>query len=114
MTFDEVGEIAERLPGVELGTAYGAPALRVKRRFMGRLREDGETLVLRVAGLDEREMLIAMDPAAFFVTDHYRDYPYLLIRLARVRADQLTRVIENAWRALASKRLLAAGPSAQP
>jgi hypothetical protein len=50
-TFDTVREIALSLPGVEEGTSYGTAAFRVRGKFLARLREDGETLALRI-GMD--------------------------------------------------------------
>ena len=47
-TFDTVREIALSLPGVEEGTSYGTAAFRVRGKFLARLREDGETLALRI------------------------------------------------------------------
>ncbi|HEX5139945.1 MAG TPA: MmcQ/YjbR family DNA-binding protein, partial [Dehalococcoidia bacterium] len=38
MTFDDVIRLAADLPGVETGTSYGTPALRVGKKFMCRLR----------------------------------------------------------------------------
>jgi hypothetical protein len=45
-------------------------------------------------------------PDAFFITDHYRGYPMLLVRLATVEEDDLRDLPELAWRSLAPKRLL--------
>ena len=47
MTWDDVARIGLELPGVEVGSAYGTPALRVRGSFMCRVREDGETLAIR-------------------------------------------------------------------
>ncbi len=104
MTFDEVVALATALPGVEAYTAYGTPAFRVKKKFLGRLREDGDTFAVRLSGLDEREILIGIDPETYFFTDHYRDYPYVLVSLARVRPDQLAQLLRNAWRVVAPAR----------
>jgi hypothetical protein len=106
VTFETVRRLALRLPGVEEGTSYGTPALKVRGKFLLRLREDGETVALRL-GFDEREMLMKADPEAFFLTDHYRNYPAVLIRLAAVDPDLLREVLEQAWRRLAPKRLVA-------
>ncbi|MGZ7033368.1 MAG: MmcQ/YjbR family DNA-binding protein, partial [Thermoanaerobaculia bacterium] len=54
VTFETVRELAHAFPGVEDGTSYGTAALRVKKKFMARLREDGDSVVFRV-GFDERE-----------------------------------------------------------
>ncbi len=48
-----------------------------------------------------------IDPQTYFMEEHYRGYPVVLLRLSRIGADALTRLIEDAWRMLAPKRLLA-------
>lgn len=95
------------LPGVEQGTSYGTPALKVRGKLLARLREDGETLVIKVTD-DVRDALISADPETFFITDHYAGYPYLLVHLASVRHDALRELIEQAWRRVAPKRVVAA------
>jgi hypothetical protein len=73
---------------------------------MARLKEDGGTLVIRT-DFDTREALMAADPETFYITDHYRGYPAILVRLANVDPGDLRRLLEEAWRRGASKRLLA-------
>lgn len=107
MTLDTVRELALALPGVEEGLSYGTPAFRVGKKLLARLHEDGETLVLKV-DLLVRDSLLVADPDAFFITDHYQDYPYMLVRLATVRREPLRGLLDAAWRSLAPKRLLAA------
>jgi hypothetical protein len=104
-TWTAVCRLALKLPGVEQGTCYGTPALRVRKKFLARLKEDGESVAIRIDFAD-REVLLDLDPAAFYLTDHYRPYPAMLIRLKLVRRDMLGRILEQAWRSQASKRLL--------
>ena len=104
-TYDEVRQIALTFPGVSEGHAYGTPSLHVGRKFLARLREDDETLVLKVA-LDERDSLLNRAPDAFFLTEHYRAHPYVLVNLLAVESGTLQRLIEQAWRMTASKRAI--------
>jgi hypothetical protein len=106
MTFDAVRRIALALPGVEEGTAYGTPAFRIRGKFLARLREDGESLAIK-CGFDERDLRLQADPRTFFVTDHYRGYPTVLVRLSAVSTATLGEVLEQAWRLSAPKRLVA-------
>jgi hypothetical protein len=106
VTFAAVRKLALALPGVEEGTSYGTPAFKVRGKLLARLREDGETLVLRV-GFDLRDLLMNADPETFFVTDHYLGYPYVLVRLPRVARTRLRDVLEDAWKHSAPKTLLA-------
>ena len=112
MEFEEVRQIAVALPGVEEGTSYGTPALRVKGKLLARLREDGETLVLKVDPF-ERDHLLEARPEIYFLTDHYRGYPMVLMRLAAADPEELGNLLEQAWRALAPRRLLSSYDTAR-
>lgn len=100
VTFETVRALMSALPGVEEGLSYGTPGFKVKGRFLARLKEDGESLVLRI-GFLEREALMESTPGVFYITDHYRNYPAVLIRLPKVRKDLLGRVLEEGWREVA-------------
>lgn len=99
------------LPGVEERLCYGTPALYAGKKLVARIKEDGGTLVVSVER-DEREALMAADPEAFFFTDHYKDYDYVLVRLDRVDPKLLASVLEGAWRRRASAKLRRATPAA--
>ena len=105
--YRRVCAIALALPGVEESTSYGTPSLKVKGKIMSRLRTEAEgALALRCDFLD-RQILLQADPRAFFITDHYLNYPMILVRLYRVRRSALPDLIERAWRMVAPPRLIA-------
>jgi hypothetical protein len=83
VTFRTVRRLALALPGVEEGTSYGTPAFRVRGNFLARMWEDGETLVVN-CGDDARDLRLEADPDTYFVTDHYRGHPIVLVRLEKV------------------------------
>ena len=97
-----------RLPEVEEGTWFRTPCLRVRKKSFCRMKEDGETLVVRVVDLEDKEALLRSDPEVFFTTPHYDGYAYVLVRLARADPAMLAELIEDAWRLSAPKRVLAA------
>ena len=105
LTWPGVTAMAMRLPGMEISQSYGTPSLKVKGKFMSRLKEDGETLVLR-ASFVVRDHLIRTWPATFYITDHYRDYPSVLIHISTVDRAVLEQLIEDAWRETAPKKLV--------
>ena len=105
-TYDTVRELALLLPGVAERTSYGTPALKVRGALFVRLKEDGESIVLRSDAFD-REHLMATSPDIFFITDHYRDYPWVLVRFALTTRAQLRELLEDAWRRVAPKALIA-------
>ena len=106
-TWEDVIEIGLRFPGVEVTTSYGTPALKVKSKFMCRLRTAPDALVMRVTDLGEREALLQGQPDAFFTTPHYDGYPAVLIRLEAVDPQELAELVEEAWRIRAPKRAIA-------
>jgi len=106
-TWDDVVAIGRGLPGVEVGTSYGTPALRVRGKGVCRLRTDPDALVVRVIDLADREALLRGRPDVFFSTPHYDGYPYVLVRLDLVDPAELAELLEDAWRLRASKRLIA-------
>jgi hypothetical protein len=85
------------LPNVTEGTSYGMPSFLLNGRFLARFRDDDTVLVLQLATIMDRDLLMQMDPRAFFFTEHYRDYPAVLIRLAEVPRALLTTVVTDSW-----------------
>ena len=103
--FEPVRRAAAGLPGVAEGISYGTPSLNIRGKFFTRLKEDGESLVLRV-DFDSRDAMLKAQPEAFYITDHYRDYPAVLVRLSAVRAKQLRELLADSWRWLAPRSLV--------
>src|SRR5438093_13039520 len=109
-TWSTLCKLAMRLPGVEQGTSYRTPALHVRKKFLARLKEDGESVAIKI-GFSDRDVLLELDPAAFYLTDHYRPYPAMLVRLKQVPRNMLEPILEQAWRWQAPKSLLAKAPT---
>ena len=86
------------LPGVEESTWYGTEALKVRGKSFCRMKEDGETLVIQVVDLEDKEALLRSDAEVFFTTPHYDGYAYVLVRLDRIGRDMLAELVEDAWR----------------
>jgi hypothetical protein len=61
-----------------------------------------DTLVVR-HGLEEREWLLEEEPETYYLTDHYRPYPLVLVRLARVNRDALSDLLSVSWRLTSMK-----------
>ena len=103
MTFDDIRKVALAWPEVEDGTSYGTAALKVRKKMLVRLKEDGDSLVMPGVPQDERDMLVESQPRIFYFTDHYRDYPMVLIRLSKASRATVEPLLRRHWRTLASK-----------
>src|SRR5437762_11444467 len=86
------------LPNVVEGRSYGMPSFLVHGRFLARFRDAETVLVLQLATIGERDVLMELDPDAYFFTEHYRNYPAVLVRLDKVAAPLLTDVVTESWR----------------
>jgi hypothetical protein len=104
MTFDDVRKFARLWPEVEDGTSYGTPALKVRKKMLARMKEDGDSLVLPGVPQDERDMLVESQPRVFYFTDHYRDYPIVLVRLSKATRAIVEPLLRRHWKTLASKK----------
>ena len=111
LLLEDVRRIALAFPGMVEGTAYGTTAFRVGKTFLARLRDEDTVLALKM-DINERDMLIEAAPSIFFLTEHYRAYPYVLVRLDACEPERLRRLFERAWRAAAPARLRAVQPKA--
>jgi hypothetical protein len=100
VTFAVARRLALALPGVVEGTSYGTPAFRIAGRYFFRLREDGESLAIKI-DFDTREALLQANPGAFFITDHYRGYPAMCVHLSAVRRPELKALLDLSWRYIA-------------
>ncbi len=102
-----VAAIGLALPGVELGTSYGRPALKLRGRMLAADGKSDAHFVLS-ATLDEIEMLKDTEPACFFQTPHYEGWPVVLVRYAEADPERITALVERAWQRGASRAQRAA------
>ncbi len=106
--WEQVCALALRYPGVEAGESHKTPAIKVKGRFLARLRTEAEGALAIRCDFVDRQILLQAAPEVFFITDHYRDYPAILVRLDRIGKAELASVIERAWRFVAPAKLVQA------
>jgi hypothetical protein len=107
VTFDVVREIGLALPDVEESTMYGSPALKVRGDLMvgmavNKSAEPG-SLGVRM-DFEQRAALLAEAPEMYYVTDHYVNYPMVLVRLSQIRVDQMRDLLSSAWRFVTSQK----------
>jgi hypothetical protein len=105
--FEVVRELGCGLPNVNVTTRYdGAPVLKVHGVFMAGLAmhasAEPDTLVVR-AGFEEREGLLEDAPDTYYVTDYYRPYPVVLVRLSLLHREVLRELLTGSWRMTVEK-----------
>ena len=105
--FDIVRRVGLTLPDVEAATRYdGSPVLKLGGCFMAGLATHASaepgTLVVRV-DFEDREWLLEDAPETYYLTDYYRNYPVVLVRLSRVDREALHDLLSVSWRLTALK-----------
>ena len=91
-----VRKLALAMPDVGEKLSYGTPAFYVRRKLFARLLPDDDSVVVKIDS-DDRERRMKANPSAYYITDHYRNYPMMIVRLSQVETDDLTELLNEAW-----------------
>jgi hypothetical protein len=106
MDFDTVRGMALGLPDVEESTTYGSPALKIRGQLLAciPIHKSAEPDSLAVSiDFDRRAELMAVAPDVYYLTDHYVNYPVVLVRVSRIHPDALRDLLDMAWRFVTTK-----------
>ena len=110
MTFENAIAFALSLPGTELGTSYGKPAVKVAangRAFLFPSHEADTSFGVAIE-LDSIELLKGTDPETFWQSPHYLGWEGVLIRYESKDEERVREVIGR------SRDFVAAKPKARP
>ena len=115
----DVRRIALTLPGTTEGTDRFAFSVENKGKPKGFVwvwleRKDPKkartpcptVLAVRVRDQAEKATLLAGDPDVFFTEPHYNGFPAVLVRLPKVPRALLRKLIVDAWRCQAPRKLV--------
>lgn|SRR5512146_157595 len=116
VTFATVRRIGLSLPGVEEGTAHGAPALKVRGQLLACIpthrSAEPNSLVVRV-DFGDRAELLAADPETYYLTEHYLGYTSVLVRLKRVTEPILRDLLRMAHKFMTAKKARKSRPASR-
>jgi hypothetical protein len=106
LTFDAVREIGLSLANVVDGTAYGAPALKLRGNLLVCLptnkSAEVNSIVVQI-DLGRRAQLLRQYPEIYYVTDHYAPHPTVLARLSKITRTELKNLLSEAWNFASAK-----------
>lgn len=104
--FETVRKIALELPDVEESTAYGSPAIKVRGKLLTCIAinksAEPDTLVVRI-DFEQRDDLLSGAPDVYYLTDHYANYPSVLVRLSRIQPEALRDLLRASHRFVTTK-----------
>src|SRR5215469_2261475 len=84
LTKAEARKIALSVEGATEGPYFGKPAVFVAEKFLTRVHTQEEAVVLNIGSMEMRDVMLEAEPKLFYITDHYRSFPYLLARLSKL------------------------------
>ena len=92
VTLETVLQTGLSLPGVEKGSSWGSPALKVRGNLMAcvpthKSAEPGSVL-FRMDRRDRAAMIVE-SPALYYAPPHYQDYDAVLVRLDQLNPELL-------------------------
>jgi hypothetical protein len=98
--FEVVRSIGAALPDVRDTSGSRGTALKLKGKLLAceAIHKSAEpnSLMVRIS-LRRREALLAQDPEAYYLTDHYAPYPAILVRLSRINRTALKELLTESW-----------------
>jgi hypothetical protein len=107
MTGDEVRRVALSFPETVEKATWGHPTFRVRDKMFAAMDEAGTSMSVKAAR-EAQAALVGSEPETFFVPSYVGQHGWVGVRLERVDPEEMGELIEDAWRATAPKRVVAA------
>src|SRR5580698_9777273 len=89
LTRSEARKIALSFEGASEGPYFGKPAIFVAEKFLTRVHHKEEAMVLAIGSMEMRDVMLEAEPKLFYITEHYKNFPYLLARLSKLDKNTL-------------------------
>jgi hypothetical protein len=93
ITRNEGWKIALALPGTSETLWFNRPAVFIHGQFLTKVHDKEDAMVLRVGSMEMRDMMLEAEPKLFYITDHYRNFPYVLARLSALDRKTLKEML---------------------
>jgi hypothetical protein len=107
MTGDEVRRVALSFPEAVEKETWGHPTFRVRDKMFAAMDEAGTSMSVKAAR-EAQAALVGSEPETFFVPSYVGQHGWVGVRLERVDPEEMGELIEDAWRATAPRRVVAA------
>ena len=78
----EARKIMMAIPGTDERLWFNQPSVFIHDRFLAKTHHKEDAVTLQVGSMEMRDMMLEAEPRLFYITDHYRKFPFVLIRLS--------------------------------
>ena len=86
-------KIALAVPGTEEVLWFNKPAVFLHGQFLTKVHDKEEAMTFRVSSMEMRDMMLEAEPKLFYITDHYRNFPFILARLSALTPKILKEMV---------------------
>ena len=86
-------KIALAIPGTVEVLWFRKPAVFLHDQFLTKVHDKEEAMTLRVSSMEMRDMMLEAEPELFYITDHYRNFPFILARLSALTPKILKEIL---------------------
>ena len=114
LTRTEARKIALSVEGASEGPYFGKPAVFVAEKFLTRVHHKEEAAVLAIGSMEMRDVMLEAEPKLFYITDHYKNFPYLLARLSKLDRATLKDLLRARLLQIAAKTKKTSRKAAKP
>ena len=106
MKFEQFRRLCLSMPEAEERETWGEATFRVRDRIFAMGSSEGEFVSVK-ASLDDQAGLVEMDPKTFAPSAYTGRYGWVRVRLAGVGKELAQKLVANAWKRTAPRRLVA-------
>lgn len=81
------------IPGTDERLWFREPSVFIHDRFLAKTHKKEDAVTLQVGSMEMRNMMLEAEPKLFYITDHYRNFPFVLIRLSALTKTVLKEML---------------------
>jgi hypothetical protein len=89
----EARKIILSIPGTDERLWFNQPSVFLHDRFLAKTHHKEDAVTLQVGSIEMRDMMLEAEPELFYITDHYRKFPFVLMRLSALTKTVLKEIL---------------------
>ena len=93
LTKAEARKVMLAIPGTHERLWFNQLSIFLHDRFLAKTHHKEDAVTLQVGSMEMRDMMLEAEPELFYITDHYRKFPFLLVRLSALTRTVLKQML---------------------
>lgn len=89
----EARKVMLSIPGTDERLWFNQPSVFIHDRFLAKTHHKEDAVTLQVGSMEMRDMMLEAEPELFYITDHYRKFPFVLVRLSALTKTVLKEML---------------------